>query len=474
MVLNVKRRANGEIDRFKARMVAGGNHQTYGVDYLDTYAPVASFTLVRIFLYLVLCLGLFVAQVDIKSAFLNGDLKEDIWVMSPRSIPGVCSRVFKLRKSLYGLKQAHLAWHEKLSCDLLQLGFYELEYAPCIFRRVKGTVTSYLLVYVDDMLIFSTTQEEVESIIIDFEGLYDLRRSEEVDLFLGVRLQWTLDRNSLPTTLKMSQEAYLRSVLRRFGMEGCKPAVTPMVEKFFEGYREGDDEAAVDIEVYQQMIGLLLFLALRSRPDILVSVLILARFQKCPSMYCYRAAKRVMRYLQGTSDYGLIYTKGTCELSVFVDSDYAGDTIDRKSTTGYIVKLGDTVVNWGARKQASVALSTCEAEYLALSDASQEVIWMRRLLKEIGQVVKGPTTLRSDNVAAISWATGRKTIFKRSKHIDVRVHFIRDLVTQQQVHVVYVPSEENDADLLTKPLGRVNLKKVMNRICLRPAVEEEY
>ena len=473
VVLNVKRNAHGGVDRFKARLVAGGNHQTYGLNYLETYAPVVEFSAVRLFLYLVLYLGLFVGQVDVKSAFLNGSLAEDVWVMSPRGIPGLKPRVYKLKKSLYGLKQAHLAWHTTLCSDLAELGFHELVYAPCVFRRKVG-VLSFILVYVDDMLILSTTQEEVDRIVAELQDLYKLRRSEEIDLFLGVRLQWKLDTKGVVTSLHMSQKAYVESVLRRFGMATCKPAITPMVEKFFEGYDADEDQSQVNTELYQKMIGSLLYLALRTRPDILVSVLILARFQQKPTGYCLRAAKRVLRYLKGTSDYALMYTSGTCDLSVFVDSDYAGDTTDRKSTTGYMVKLGETLVYWGARKQASVARSTCEAEYLALSDASKEVLWLRRLLNEMGMGINSPTPLRSDNESAISWAVGSRKNIKRAKHIDVRVHSVRDLVAKKIVEVTHVSSEENDADMLTKPLGRVKLKTIMDRIWLRCAVEEEY
>ena len=189
------------------------------------------------------------------------------------------------------------------------LGFCELAYASCVFRRKHGRFFSFILVYVDDLLIFGITQEEVEQIIAKLEGVYKLRRSEEVDLFLGVRLQWKCGNQGVPTMLKMSQEMYVHSILRRFGMENCKPALTPMVDKFFEGYDAETDKSAVNIELYQQVIGSLLYLALRSRPDILVSVLILARFQQNPTGYCHRAAKRVLRYLKGTPDYGLVYAK---------------------------------------------------------------------------------------------------------------------------------------------------------------------
>lgn len=206
----------------------------------------------------------------------------------------------------------------------------------------------------------------------------------------------------------------------------------------------------------------------------LTSVLILARFQQCPNAYCHSAVKRVLRYLKGSSNFSLKYTAGSSDLSVLVDSDYAGDTEDRKSMSGFIVKIGEAVVNWGSKKQTSVSLSTCEAEYFAMSIACQEVVWMRKVLSEFGVLSEGRTKLLSDNSSAISWASGGNISPKRAKHIDVRVHFIKDLVANKFVQVGYVPSEENDADLMTKPLETLLLQRILRRISLSSAVEEEY
>ena len=296
-ILKIKRNADGSVERFKARIVAGGNHQTYGLNYKEIYAPVVSFTMVRIFLYLVLCLQMCVGQLDVKTAFLNGELAESVWVMSPRGIPGMKSRCHRLIKAMYGLKQAHLAWHSKLCGDLKRLGFNELPSAPCVFRRIgAGNKPSYVLVYVDDILVLAHTTAERDRIMKELKSLYKLRVSEGVELFLGVQLKWMLGQSGLFESLSLCRPLYIESVLRRFGMENSKPARTPMVESFFHGVSAEEDQSVVEMERYQQMIGSLLYLALRTRPDIMVSVLILARFQNGPTAYCHRGVKRVLRY----------------------------------------------------------------------------------------------------------------------------------------------------------------------------------
>lgn len=474
VVLKAKRKSDGSVERFKARVVAGGNHQTYGEDYMETYAPVVSFTLVRLFLYLALCLRMHIGQVDVKTAFLNGDLSESVWVMSPRGIPGMVSKCHRLLKAMYGLKQAHLAWHTKLCRDLKSIGFDELPSAPCVFRlRRSGSGLCFILVYVDDLLILATSLEERDSVIRKLQKLYKLRILDDIELFLGVQLKWTVDRDGPLRSLGMSQSLYANSVLRRFQMQDSKPAITPMVESFFSGLTLEEDTTPVDITLYQQIIGSLLYLALRTRPDILAPVLILARFQNAPTQYCHRGAKRVLRYLRGTSDFTLCYRAGETTLHAYVDADYAGDAVDRKSMSGWLVKVGDATFAWGARKQSAVALSTCEAEYYAMTMAAQELVWIGRVMCEAGVRDEATAPLRSDNQSAITWATGERCPSGRAKHIDVRIHFIRELVQAGTIDVGYVPTEENDADFLTKPLGRVLLGGVLGRIGLGNSTEEE-
>ena len=267
-------------------------------------------------------------------------------------------------------------------------------------------IGEFILVYVDDLLVLGPSKDVCDAIVEELKTRFELRRSSGLDLFLGVQMKWTMDSHGRVVTLNMSQPLYTESILRRFGLDNSKPACTPMVESFFAGLAAEEDKTVVMKEKYQQMIGSLLYLALRTRPDIVVAVLILARFQNAPTAYCHRGAKRVLRYLRGTTKLGMQYAGRNFDVHAFVDSDYAGDTVDRKSMSGYFVKLGDATCVWGSKKQSAVALSTCESEYYAMTLAAQQVVWIRRVLKEIGIKMEESSPLRSDNLAAIDWAKG--------------------------------------------------------------------
>jgi len=475
MVFKIKRLSDGTVDRFRGRTVAGGNHQIFGENYFETYAPVVTFVLVRIFLYIALCLGMKRCQLDVKTAFLNGHLSVDIWVMSPRGIPGHPTRCYKLNKAIYGLKQAHLAWHKRLCSDLAQMGFEELPSAPCVFylqnTEIGGDV--YLLVYVDDILILSSTDDGIKYVVNSFKHLYEVRVSYDVELFLGVHMKWFQGSKAGLPQLFMSQPLYIEGILRRFGMTMCKPVATPMISTFWTGLSSEQDKSIMDVKRFEQIIGSLLYLALRSRPDILTSVLILARFQKAPTTYCHQAAKRILRYLRGTTTHGMMYESGNIKITGFVDSDYAGDVTDRKSMSGFIIKLGSASCIWGSKKQPTVALSTCEAEYHALTMSAKEIIWIRRVLQEVGFEVHNPTSMNSDNQCGIDWATSDKCPSTRAKHIDVQVHYIRDLCEEGTIDIPYVPSEDNDADIFTKPLDKIKHMTICKRIGLLESPEEE-
>ena len=327
------------------------------------------------------------------------------------------------------------------------------------------------------MIYWCLLPKVVSEIVSSLQSLYELRVSEGVELFLGAQIAWKKTANDLYTSVKLSQPLYCESILRRFGLQNCKPACTPMVEGFFSGYAAEEDKTVVNPELYQQMIGSLLYLALRTRFDILAAVLILARFRKDPTAYCHRATKRVLRYLKGTTTHGFAYTKEKLEEICHVDADYAGDTDDRKSMSGYLVKLGDAVCVWGAQKQSAVALSTCESEYYALTLVANEAVWISRVLQEAGiydeDMSAVPVQVFSDNQSAIKWAIGERPPSGRAKHIEVRMHYIRDLVASGKVSVNYVASEDNDADCLTKPLGPTLMNNILKRVNFGGATEEE-
>ena len=357
--------------------------------------------------------------------------------------------------------------------DLNSLGFVELKSAPSVFKREGSFTTTFILVYVDDLLIAANDKDEVAKTVSNLEHLYKLRKNETVNLFLGVTLKWSQCTDGTCSQLSMSQKFYTESILRKFNMLDCKSAQTPMIEGFFTGINSTNKDVLDNILSYQQMAGSLLYLGLKCRPDILAPVSILSRFQKSPSNYCFQAAKRVLRYLKGTIDFELIMKPGDITLYAYVDSDYAGDTIDRKSMTGFLMKIGHGLISWAAKKQSSVALSTCEAEYFAMSVAGQEILWLRSVLAEMGFPCKSPTALHSDNISGISWAKGSKMPLKRAKHIDVRAHFIREQHKNGTINCQYVQSDENIADMMTKPLGSIKLQRFCAQISLQRTVAEE-
>ena len=216
-----------------------------------------------------------------------------------------------------------------------------------------------------------------------------------------------------------------------------------------------------------------MYLAQRTRFDILAPVLILSRFQKNPTAYCHQAAKRILRYLCGTLNYGIWFSDDNLILNSFVDSDYGGDIVDRKSMTGIFVKLGSSPCAWISRKQKSVALSTCEAEFRAMTDAGMKLLWIKKTLNEAGYNVDYIIKLKSDNQAAIDWAHADHPPSTRAKHIDIGVHFTRELVKHNEVQVEYIPTDLNDADFLTKPVCLVTLKRCINRLGMKALMEEE-
>ena len=459
-VFKVKRLPGGVFERCKTRVLAGGNYQVFGVDYFETHAPVVDFATVRFFLRLAVIFSWKRMQLDIKTAFLNGDLEEEIYVRSPRGVPNKPSHVYRLRKAIYGLKQAHLAWHSRVVTDLRAAGFTELPSCPCVFVKWIGKDVVFILIYVDDLLVLSSNQQYLEETRDLIASLYELRVLEEINYYLGVELTWT-NTGDLEE-LVLSQPTYIESVLKRFGMENARPCPTPMVEGFFTGIEAEEDTTIVEQNLYQQCIGCLLHISLRTRPDIMTAVGILSRYAAHPTAFCHKGAKRVLRYLRGTTDFGLKYGH-ECDsptLSVFVDSDYASDITTRRSTSGMVVLLGGGLVQWHSKKQKSCAISTCEAEYRAMVDASMDLLLYRRVLREIKMPQEDPIPMHSDNEAAIKWASGERTPYKRSKHIDVAVHFIRELVRDGKVTVPYIPTDANKSDGMTKPLNKILFGKM--------------
>ena len=443
-VFRNKQDEHGVVTRNKARLVAKGYAQVAGLDFEETFAPVARLESIRILLAYAAHHSFRLFQMDVKSAFLNGPIKEEVYVEQP---PGFederyPDHVCKLSKALYGLKQAPRAWYECLRDFLIANAFKVGKADPTLFTKTCDGDLFVCQIYVDDIIFGSTNQKSCEEFSRVMTQKFEMSMMGELNYFLGFQVKQLKDGTFI------SQTKYTQDLLKRFGMKDAKPAKTPMGTDGHTDLNKGGK--SVDQKAYRSMIGSLLYLC-ASRPDIMLSVCMCARFQSDPKECHLVAVKRILRYLVATPCFGIWYPKGsTFDLIGYSDSDYAGCKVDRKSTSGTCQFLGRSLVSWNSKKQTSVALSTAEAEYVAAGQCCAQLLWMRQTLRDFGyNLSKVP--LLCDNESAIRMAEN-PVEHSRTKHIDIRHHFLRDHQQKGDIEVFHVSTENQLADIFTKPL----------------------
>jgi hypothetical protein len=414
-VFRNKQDEHGVVTRNKARLVSKGYSQVEGLDFGETYAPVARLESIRILLAYATHHGFKLYQMDMKSVFLNGPIKEEVDVEQP---PGFedseyPNHVYKLSKALYGLKQAPRAWYECLRDFLITNGFKVGKVDPTLFTKTIANDLFVCQIYIDDIIFGSTNKSTCEEFSRIMIQKFKMSMMGELKYFLGFQVK------QLQEGTFISQTKYIQDILTKFGMKDAKPIKTPMGTN---GHLDLDTRGkSVDQKVYQSMIGSLLYLC-ASQPDIMLSVYICARFQADPKEVHLRAVKRIMRYLVYTPKFGLWYPKGsTFDLIVYSDADLAGCKIDRKSTSGTCQFLGRSLVSWASKKQNSVALSTTEAEYITAGHCCAQLLWMRQTLRDYGYKWS-KVSLLCDNESAIRMADN-PVEHSRTKNIAIRYHF---------------------------------------------------
>jgi hypothetical protein len=413
-----KQDEHGVVTRNKARLVAKGYSQVEGLDFGETYAPVARLDLIRILLAYATYHGFKLYQMDVKSALLNRPIKEEVYVEQP---PGFedseyPNHVYKLSKALYGLKQALRAWYECLRDFLITNGFKVGKADPTLFTKTIAKDLFVCQIYVDDIIFGSTNKSTCEEFSRIMIQKFEMSMMGELKYFLGFQVK------QLQDSTFVSQTQYIQDILKKFGMKDAKPIKTPMGTN---GHLDLDTGGkSVDQKVYRSMIGTLLYLC-ASRLDIMLSVCMCARFQADPKEVHLRAVKRIMIYLVYTPKFELWYPKGsTFDLIGYSDADWAGCKIDRKRTSGTCQFLGRSLVSWASKKQNSVALSAAEAEYIATGHCCVQLLWMRQTLRDYGyKLINVP--LLCDNESAIHMADN-PIEHSRTKHIDIRYYFLRD------------------------------------------------
>lgn len=446
------------VKQYKARLVARGFEQQDIFDLNDIYAPVAKLSTFRLFVAVATKLNLPIYQMDVTGAFLYGEIKQDVYVSLPDGAYSGKNNTVRLNKSLYGLKSSPRSWNDKFTSVLSKEGFVRSKCDSCLYRKYSGSGNIYVLVYVDDLLIFGLNEHEITKLKAALNTEFKMKDLGLISDFLGINVKQNLHDG----TTELSQRNYLENVLKKFNMENCKPMLTPMDQNLNTKIFNSDVKCDKNIEgICRQIIGCLMYAVSGTRPDLCFAVSILSRYQKCANNILLSALKRVLRYVKYTLDYKLVYKCNDEMLKGFCDADWAGDQRDRKSTSGYLFMFANCLIVWSSKKQTSVSLSSTESEYIALSMAASEACWLINLLNDFSFQNTCPIKLFCDNQSAILNAS--TDCVKRLKHVDIRYHFVKDLIKNKKICIEYISTCEQPADMLTKPLGKELMVKFLKQ-----------
>ena len=415
---------------------------------------------------------------DVKTAFLNGDLDEDIYMQQPdgyRAVGAQADHVWKLNKSLYGLKQAGRAWNKKMDAALVELGYKPLHSDSCVYIKQDGDSVMYLLVYVDDLLLVTNDTAQLTAIKAALSRRFDMKDMGEAHFILGVQIT----RDRLNRRLCLSQAEYVRTILERFGMRDCKPVATPMATGVKLLKDDVDGESAgecADSKPYASAVGALMYAALATRPDIAYAVTALCQFMAKPAETHWLAVKRVFRYLQGTCQHQLVYGWDSAKqqpLHGYSDSDWGNDPNDRRSITGWVFLLHHGAVSWQSCKQPTVALSSVEPSTWRLPRPLAKQCGGGHFLPSSAYRPPVQPLFNSDSQGAIALGKNPEH-HKRTKHIDIQHHYVREQVTAGTVALPYVGTKDMVADILTKPLTAEQHIKLAGQMGVRANTQQAH
>jgi len=444
-VFKVKHAEDGSVQRLKARWVANGMRQIEGCDYDQTFSPVVKANSIRIVFTIAISRNWVMKQIDVSNAFLHGNIDERILVTQPVGFEDATfpNHVCLLKKALYGLKQSPRMWYRRLREFLIQIKFFESYSDPSLFICKDGKDVMFLFSYVDDIVLTGSSATMVDSVIQKMAGEFAIRELGNVNFFLGIHVCRT------PGGLHLSQQKYLRNLLESCGMIHSKPASTPMLQG---GTFPDEEGQSPDQRDYRRIIGSLQYLTL-TRPDIQYSVNKLSQFLTSPSSGHWVAMKRLLRYLAGTQQLGITLNKvRDFNITCYCDADWGGDLMDRKSHTGYLIYIGDSLVAWSSKKQAALARSSTEAEYRAVATTVEEAEGIRSLLSELDIKVPLPINILTDNRGA-SFIANNPICHSKMKHVAMDFHFVREKSEAGIIKVDHISGKSQLADLLTKPLA---------------------
>jgi len=469
IVLRRKRNENGETVRWKGRACVKGYGQVYGQDYTATTSPTACIESWRLLGHIAGVRDWPMHQVDIKTAYLYGLLPEgeEVYMEQPKRYEeeGKERWVWRLKKGLYGMKQSGRLWNRTMHDAMVSWEFKRLMSEHCIYHReIDGSVV-IAAIHVDDFLITGSDLDTLSHFKCQLQEKWKISDLGEAKFCVGIKIE----RDYNLRTVSLSQTALIDRIVTLFGQNEAYPHATPMEEGLTLQRPPVSNQATTEEEnlPYRSLIGMLMYVAVGTRPDISYAVSKLSGYLDCHRSSHWKAAIRVVRYLKGTRDLQLTLGGQTpILLSGYSDSDYGNCLDSRKSVSGYCFSLGSGVISYASRKQKTVATSSTEAEYIAASEACRELCWLRQVLTELNFDQRNATPLLCDNNGAISLSSD-PTFHARAKHIDIRHHFIREKVENGSTAVTRVPTRENVADIFTKPLGKTLFLHIRPRLGLK-------
>ena len=440
-IFKVKYNPNGTIDRYKARLVAKGYTQTKGIDYEETFAPVVRHETMRYLFAYATQRKLPIIAMDVETAFLNGELEEEVYMEIPAGFANA-GAICQLNKALYGLKQSPRAWNQKITTYLKEEGFNQSTADPCLFiKKIEGRI-AILSLYVDDCMLIGE-EKDIQKIKEILTSQFKMKDLGEVKQIVGIQVE--RDQEST----KIFQTKKIEELITKLSMQDCRGVDTPLPQD--HQIVKSEAKPFEDPTKYREAVGALNYLAVCTRPDISYAVSQISKKMQSPNEEDWMLVKRILRYLQKTKNAKLVYHSEPKELIGYSDASYAPNSEDRKSISGYLFQMNGAAISWKSKKQPIVSLSSMEAEYIAITAAIKEAKWLAKLEEEL-MLKSKKMIIFEDNQSTIK--TAKNEIHTdRSKHIDVRYHFVREQIQVGAIEIRYCPTGEMTADLMTKALG---------------------